>query len=448
MSAKLPLCLLASMALPIFALAQDQPTPKTDEFFIHDGDMPVVFLGDSITEQKMYSTLIEAYTLSRFPTWKVNFRNVGWSGDRAELSSRGGVDFDGNFQRDVLTLQPKAITIDYGMNDARGGDTYYKRFIEYSTKLVENSKKAGARVALLTPSPEEKYEDDAPAGSHYNLMLKKYADGLKEIADKENVLFIDQLTPFINFIDEGRKAGILSKTEPPKGDKDFEQRLMWGDIHPNWGGHLIMATVILQGMHAPALVSSVSLDAEARSTIATEKCTIEWQEAPHGVVQFKRTDETLPWPTVAEGDVALKIPGFDPATALNLYTLKVSNLKEPSYKLSIDDKNFATYSNTDLAAGVNLSSVREGPIYDQAQRLLRAIMQKNKDFYHRWREVQLAPSPAKPKDGATDASDSADSARTAELARLDGVIADDEKAIDALRHPIPHIFRLEPVSTK
>jgi hypothetical protein len=37
-------------------------------------------------------------------------------------------------------------------------------------------------------------------------------------------------------------------------------------------------------------------------------------------------------------------------------------------------------------------------------------------------------------------------ARKAEITRLTKVISDDEKAIDALRQPVPHIFRLEPVT--
>ena len=34
----------------------------------------MVFLGDSITEQRMYTAYIEAYVLTRFPDWKVRFR--------------------------------------------------------------------------------------------------------------------------------------------------------------------------------------------------------------------------------------------------------------------------------------------------------------------------------------------------------------------------------------
>ena len=51
--------LLASLVLSARVFAAD--------FFIHDGDR-VVFLGDSITEQRLYTTYIEAYALTRHPT--------------------------------------------------------------------------------------------------------------------------------------------------------------------------------------------------------------------------------------------------------------------------------------------------------------------------------------------------------------------------------------------
>ena len=70
---------LAAVVLAGRALAAD--------FFIHDGDR-VVFLGDSITEQRLYTTYIEAYALTRHPQWQLTFRNVGWGGDTAWLRQR------------------------------------------------------------------------------------------------------------------------------------------------------------------------------------------------------------------------------------------------------------------------------------------------------------------------------------------------------------------------
>src|SRR5262249_53723110 len=54
----------------------------TDKFFFQDGDT-VVMLGDSITEQHLYSSYVEAWTVTRFPAWKIVFRNVGIGGDRS-----------------------------------------------------------------------------------------------------------------------------------------------------------------------------------------------------------------------------------------------------------------------------------------------------------------------------------------------------------------------------
>src|SRR5580698_5665181 len=105
------------------------------EFLIHDGDR-VVFLGDSITEQKLYTTYIEAYALTRHPDWALTFRNTGWGGDTSWLRQRSHPDekqlfaadataqqkmveeaVEGGLARDVLPLKPTFVTVKFGMND-------------------------------------------------------------------------------------------------------------------------------------------------------------------------------------------------------------------------------------------------------------------------------------------------------------------------------------------
>ena len=54
--------------------------PARAEFQIRNNDR-VVFLGDSITEQRLYTTYVEAYAITRHPGWRLRFRNVGWGGD-------------------------------------------------------------------------------------------------------------------------------------------------------------------------------------------------------------------------------------------------------------------------------------------------------------------------------------------------------------------------------
>src|SRR5437762_2503160 len=122
--------LSAAAAFAVFLQAT-----RAGDFLIHDGDR-VVFLGDSITEQRLYTTYIEGYALSRHPEWKLWFRNVGWGGDTSWLRQRAHPDEAKLFaadeatqqrmvedavgrglERDVLPFKPTAITIDFGMND-------------------------------------------------------------------------------------------------------------------------------------------------------------------------------------------------------------------------------------------------------------------------------------------------------------------------------------------
>src|SRR3954452_9676264 len=102
---KLSLLLLLLVAPPSPARAAD--------FFFKDGDT-VVMIGDSITEQHLYSNYVEMWTVARFPAWKLTFRNTGIGGD----TSGGG---NSRFQRDILRYHPTAITVDFGMNDAGDG---------------------------------------------------------------------------------------------------------------------------------------------------------------------------------------------------------------------------------------------------------------------------------------------------------------------------------------
>src|ERR1051325_242098 len=116
-----PLAALAALVLAA-ALA---PAAGPDQFFFKDGDV-VVMIGDSITEQYLYSSYVEMWTTTRFPAWKLTFRNTGIGGD----TSGGG---NGRFKRDVMRYNPTAMTVDFGMND--GG---YQAFNEGRFKAYYN----------------------------------------------------------------------------------------------------------------------------------------------------------------------------------------------------------------------------------------------------------------------------------------------------------------------
>ena len=51
------------------------------DFFLKNGDK-VVMIGDSITEQHLYSTYVEAWALTRFPAWDVKLKKNSYFHDR------------------------------------------------------------------------------------------------------------------------------------------------------------------------------------------------------------------------------------------------------------------------------------------------------------------------------------------------------------------------------
>src|SRR6266403_2232191 len=172
------------------------------DFFIKDGDR-VVFLGDSITEQRLYTTYIEAYALTRHPDWKLTFRNVGWGGDTSWLRQRSHPDEkqlfaadDANQQtiiddsvgrglkRDVLPLEPTLVTVKFGMNDhsyQAFREDIFRAYVRSQSQIAQVLKSHGARVAFLTPQPIEDKRPD-PDKDVRNESLRRFSEGLKEVA--------------------------------------------------------------------------------------------------------------------------------------------------------------------------------------------------------------------------------------------------------------------------
>src|SRR5437764_1784601 len=83
-------------------------------FYLRDGDR-VVFYGDSITDQRLYTTFTETYVVTRFPKTHVSFTHSGWGGDR--VGGGGGGPIAVRLERDVLAYHPTVMTIMLGMND-------------------------------------------------------------------------------------------------------------------------------------------------------------------------------------------------------------------------------------------------------------------------------------------------------------------------------------------
>src|SRR5579864_7243229 len=78
----------------------------SSDFYLHDGDT-VVFYGDSITNQRLYTVFTEAYVLTRFPQLHIRFIHSGYSGDR--VSGGFGGTIEERLEHDVFAYRPTVV---------------------------------------------------------------------------------------------------------------------------------------------------------------------------------------------------------------------------------------------------------------------------------------------------------------------------------------------------
>ncbi|MEI7899509.1 MAG: SGNH/GDSL hydrolase family protein [bacterium] len=402
-------------------------------FFLRGGDR-VVFLGDSITEQKLYTTYIEAYTVTRFPKETFNFWNSGWGGDTAWLRMRSFPDekalfaaegeaqqklieaaVDGPLKRDVISFKPTVVLINFGMNDHNYEafrEDIFKAYVRSQAHLVKSLSTNGSRVALLTPQPLEPRSGD-PSCDARNKALRRFAGGLKELAAKEGATFVNQFDPYMAIM---RRAHAL----------DAGACIGGGDeIHPGPAGHTLMAAMILKQLNAPALVSSVELDVsggQGAKLVNASRCVVSKITGDKTVISFDRADECLPMPMDVRASDALRLmPVLD---ELNRYELKVTGIAEERYDILIDGEFATTATREELAKGWNLA-ITAGPITRQAQEVLALIVKKNLAVQTLW-EANIRPWMKK------------------ERPALQQKVAEAEALITAACQTKPHRFELKP----
>ncbi len=412
---KRPSMLITALGLWLALVALATTPVQAAEFFFKPGDR-VLFLGDSITEQYQYSTDIELYLTTRFPKWNMTFLNAGIGGDTAN----GGAN---RFATHVLAEKPTAITINFGMNDGGygafnpGGQAVY---VKQTEAMLAAAKAASVRVGLVSPNAVDRRVQD-----RFKLYLetqKQFYAPLAELASKHGAAFVDQYA--------------ITRAALEKMEQDHADSVKpFGDgFHTASPGGLFMAHAILTGLHAPALVSQVNLDAVADKS-ETQGCTLAQLKATPRSVKFERTDEALPLPV--QNDWVSLLPYVNSLNDLNWYGLKVAGLSSGNYALLIDGKEVASYSAEQLAAGVNLGNLTTGAIHDQGQKVFDAINAKNNLVHQRFRGVVMFQIPDWLADVAPER-------KARDLAtRLDQIAAR-QAEIYKLATPVAHQFELKP----
>jgi lysophospholipase L1-like esterase len=370
----------------VFALLFVPPTlaGAEDKFYLKDGDR-VVFYGDSITDQRLYTTFAETYAVTRFPKMNVTFVHSGWGGDR--VTGGGGGPIDVRLDRDVIAYKPTVVTIMLGMNDASYRpfqenifNTYTKGYKHIVEKLKADV--PGVRLTLIKPSPYDDFTRKPSFEEGYNSVLIRYGDFVHELAQTSGADFADLNTLVVDATKKAFQSDPVLAVELLNKDR----------IHPGPGGQLLMAYALLKAWNAPALVSSVAIDAkagkEAPTALAEHAAVTEL--AGEGSIRWTQLDECLPMPiNLKDAPTALAVRSSDIVNGLDRQVVKVVGLNDENYTLSIDGKAVGDFTKGQLADGVNLATLAT-PMAEQASKVHDLTIQRANAHNHRWRNIQVA----------------------------------------------------------
>ena len=384
--------------------AQDNRAPGN--FYLRDGDR-VVFYGDSITDQRLYTTFVETYVVTRFPRLKVSFVHSGWGGDR--VTGGGGGPIDVRLRRDVITYRPSVMTIMLGMNDAsyRAYDAQiFNTYAEGYRHILSVVKSAlpGIRVTLIQPSPFDDVTRPPQFDGGYNAVLVRYGEFVKQVGEREGLTVADMNTPVVAALEKAKAA-----------DADLAQKIVPDRVHPGPGGHLLMAEALLKAWNAPATVTTVEIDAASKRLVNAENATVTALDNANGVA-WTETDNALPMPVnLNDPVVALAVRSSDFVEALDREELKVTGLSAPRYDLKIDGEEVGTVSKPQLEEGINLAALPT-PMAKQAMAVHELTLKHNNVHFARWRDVEvpLETDPSSRKQAAIDALDRLESDLIAE----------------------------------
>jgi GH43 family beta-xylosidase/lysophospholipase L1-like esterase len=205
----------ASYLAPIVAeLEREWPRNRTVNIVCHGHSVPAGYFKTPVVDTfNAYPVLLHRALKERFPHAVINVIVTAIGGEDA---ARGAA----RFEREVLTHCPDVICLDYSLNDRRLGlDTARRAW----ATMIAQAQAAGAKVLLLTPTPDTRAKLDDPSD-----VLVQHAQQVRQLAAEFGTGLVDSLARFQAELARGtRLDDLLSQIN-----------------HPNARGHQLVAAAL------------------------------------------------------------------------------------------------------------------------------------------------------------------------------------------------------------
>jgi lysophospholipase L1-like esterase len=200
----------------VVELSRQWPQNRTVNIVCHGHSVPAGYFKTPVVDTfNAYPHLLHRGLKERFPYAVMNVIVTAIGGENSEAGAQ-------RFERDVLTLRPDIVTIDYALNDRGIG---VARAEAAWKAMIARAKAAGAKVILLTPTPDTTASLDDP-----NEPLNQHAAQIRRLARENEVALVDSLAAFRTRVRAGEPL----------------DSFMSQFNHPNRKGHELVAAELLK----------------------------------------------------------------------------------------------------------------------------------------------------------------------------------------------------------
>jgi hypothetical protein len=403
-----------SICVPLFIVAAScAPLRAADAVVFRDGER-IVLIGDTFIERDQRYGYFETNLLARFPKQRLQFRNLGWSGDTPDGLSRSYFDPPAvgkmRLHEQLAAVRPTTLIVGYGMAASFAGEPGLPPFQASLRSLLDTGRALGAdQFVLLAPIPHEASAGTWPAVDEHNRKLAAYARAIGETARAKQAWFVDLRAQL---------------RQPNKPDHERPTSITDNGIHPHADGYWWIALELeaALGFAAQPITTELRFDG---TIVRQAGASVRVLETQPNRLSFEQLDARLPTPNPPAHRARVVHPHRV------VLTLKVRDLPEGRYTLSIDGR---TVHSADAAAWSEGVLLDQTPQHDQVEQLRRLVCRKNRLYFERYRPQNITYLLGFRK------YEQGQNAR--ELEQLEQKVAEAETQIDELKVPKPHRFVL------
>ncbi|MBM4000454.1 MAG: SGNH/GDSL hydrolase family protein [Planctomycetes bacterium] len=332
----------------------------------------LVFLGDSITHQCLYTQYVEDFFYTRQPGVRAKFHNAGVGGARAWDALQ-------RFERDVAAYHPKYVTVLLGMNDGTYqpyNDEVFQTYRTDMSQVIERIKAARAIPVLMTPTMFDSRAARLGGRTQqperlelYNSVLAYYGAWLREIAVENGYGFVDMYGPLNNLTLEQRRV-----------NPSFT--MIKDAVHPDAPGQIVMAAALLEHMGQRGPLSNITVQPDAKGQFAVRATggeaadlTVEGDR-----IRFTWTAKGLPFALPEEARPGAKLLAL--GHRMSREGLEVHGMKPGRYRLTIDGEPVGEFASAALERHIELQENEKTPQFRQALRVAELNKQRNSGPVH------------------------------------------------------------------